>query len=229
MKQILLDERHILKNQYSVKDKSEAWNILKNRPEAAKDLVRLNLSEKDVLADLGCGSGYHSVVAAGLCKRVHSVDLSKEMIALLRKNIEDSGYSNIFPHLGGVLEIDYMALGITKVFTSGALHHLPDAWKGLLFNRLAHALPNGALFLLQDVIYSFGPSEMNKYQAQFREEVLSLHGPQVADDLRNTFEKEFPTFDWILTGLLERSGFIIKGIWSLPCKCWSCILCQKVN
>lgn len=229
MEKILPNEKRFIENLYSQREKAEEWASLENRPEAAEDLARIDLNDRDVLADLGCGSGYHSLAAAKICKRVHCVDISEEMISLLENNIAQSGHNNIVPHLGGLLEINYLAFDITKVFTSGTLHHLPDAWKGELFSKLAQALPAGALFLLQDVIYSFALHERDIYQAQFMEEVLELHGPEVASDLRNTYENEFPTYDWILIGLLERSGFMIKGLWSLPCKCWSCILCQKAD
>ena len=65
-------------------------------------LEQLGLRPGDVVADLGCGSGYHTRRIAprvGPEGRVYAVDIQPEMLAILRRGLEAEGIENVTPIL----------------------------------------------------------------------------------------------------------------------------------
>ncbi len=66
------------------------------KPEiAAIAISKLNLSNKDVFADVGCGTGSISIMAAKLARQVYAIDDREEAIIAARKNILDENIENI--------------------------------------------------------------------------------------------------------------------------------------
>jgi cobalt-precorrin-6B (C15)-methyltransferase len=66
------------------------------KPEiAAIALSKLNLSGSDVFADIGCGTGRISIMAAKLARQVYAIDDREEAIIAARKNILDEKIGNI--------------------------------------------------------------------------------------------------------------------------------------
>jgi len=227
MRDICFDERQLACTMYDDVDKANEWDALQNRGSADRDLEPLELRPDDVLLDLGCGCGYHAITAAQVCRVVHGVDISSRMISCAKRNVRRTGLQNIEMHTGGVLSINFSKLDVTKVFSWGTFHHLPDVWKGEAFLKVAHALPDGGRFHLMDLAFSFNLSDRHKYQKLYIDEVRELHGPEVADDLATAFESEFVTYHWILDALLRQAGFHIERTFSLPNRCWSNFVCVK--
>jgi len=66
------------------------------KPEiAAIALSKLNLFNNDVFADIGCGTGSISIMAAELARQVYAIDDREEAIIAARKNILDEKIGNI--------------------------------------------------------------------------------------------------------------------------------------
>lgn len=66
-------------------------------------LANLGLKPGQVVCDMGCGNGFHTLQIAemiGENGRVIAVDVQPEMLALLRNRMEDKGLRNITPVLG---------------------------------------------------------------------------------------------------------------------------------
>ncbi|MFN4258916.1 MAG: class I SAM-dependent methyltransferase [Gemmataceae bacterium] len=80
-----------------------------DRPEREREeqpsklLELLKIPPGAVVADIGSGSGYHTLRLAqivGPRGKVYGVDVQKEMLALLRRKAEAGNYDNIIPILG---------------------------------------------------------------------------------------------------------------------------------
>lgn len=212
---------------YSRDEKVIEWDGLSNRGDADVDLKPLELSHVDTLVDIGCGAGYHVLAAAASCRQVHAVDVSSQMIALLESNIRRASVQNVNATIGGFLSVDLLGMGITKAFSWGALHHLPDAWKVEALVRLADALPDGGKFLLMDLVYNFHPRERAIRQDAYAAEIEVLHGRRVAEDLVRAFQTEFITYHDLLVWMLETAGFSVAMTSHLPNQCWANYLCVK--
>ncbi len=68
-------------------------------------LSKLDIKPTDVFADVGCGSGYVSISAAGLAKRVYAIDNRDEAILATNENIKECGISNISVLKGDAAEL----------------------------------------------------------------------------------------------------------------------------
>ena len=62
---------------------------------AAITLLKLKPSPGDVVADIGCGTGSISILAAKKAGFVYAIDFRKEAITVTEKNIKESGINNI--------------------------------------------------------------------------------------------------------------------------------------
>jgi len=66
------------------------------KPEiAAISLSKLQLTKNDIFADIGCGTGSISILAAGLASEVYAIDSREEAITATRQNIESANVHNI--------------------------------------------------------------------------------------------------------------------------------------
>jgi hypothetical protein len=90
-----------------------------------------------------------------------------------------------------------------------ALHHLPDFWKGVALKRMASLLKPGGRLWLADVVVS-DDAPIEHIQA-FIEAQTQAGGDFLRDDAEGHFREEFSTYDWIMEGLLIRSGFTIRS------------------
>ena len=84
------------------------------RPERAQEerpdllLTALKLKPGDMVADIGCGSGYYTRrLAQGVGPRgaVYAVDIQPEMLDLLRTNLAKEGIGNVRPVLGTATDV----------------------------------------------------------------------------------------------------------------------------
>ncbi len=83
-------------------------------------LSKLNLTQQDVFADIGCGSGSVSLRAAREVKSVYAIDTRDESIYAANRNIRECGLKNITVLKGEAalvlpdLEVDCAFLGGSK-------------------------------------------------------------------------------------------------------------------
>jgi ubiquinone/menaquinone biosynthesis C-methylase UbiE len=69
----------------------------------SKAIAALNIRPGEVIADIGAGSGYYSVRlarAVGASGRVYATDIQPEMLAMLKKRLENDAVSNVELVLG---------------------------------------------------------------------------------------------------------------------------------
>ena len=79
--------------------------------EPPQRLIEPYVKKGQVVADLGCGSGYYTLPLAecvGPEGKVYAVDLDKKCIRALEKKAAKSGYSNIEAHTSSASDLSFI-------------------------------------------------------------------------------------------------------------------------
>ncbi|HOV87583.1 MAG TPA: class I SAM-dependent methyltransferase [Syntrophobacteraceae bacterium] len=178
--------------------------------EAEMIVAALDLSENSTVLDVGCGTGGLSVCLARKCKQVYAVDVSQAMIEVLEGKIEAQGLGNITPQRAGFLTYRHRAEAPDAVVVNIALHHLPDFWKQIALCRLHDLLKPGGKMFLADVVFGFDPRTYEEAVEGWLHCMRDLAGPRMADETIVHIRDEFSTWDWVMSGMLERAGFRLE-------------------
>lgn len=91
------------------------------------------------------------------------------------------------------------------IATTFALHHLPDRWKGIALARMRSMLKPGGQLYIHDVIL-----EQNNATEVIKAFIdqQSLAGETFSREMQKAiFSKSIQSIDWILDGLLARTGY----------------------
>lgn len=169
---------------------------------------KLQLQPGQCVADFGCGTGAFVIQAARLGAEVYAVDASPAMLQATQIKVRREGLERIHFRQGGFLTYEHDGPRLDAVTSSLALHHLPDFWKQRALNRMAGLLKPGGRFHLTDVVF---PDEVDDRQIEaWVSKMSSLAGPEMAAAICSHIRKEYSTFAWILSGMLERAGFRIE-------------------
>ena len=123
-----------------------------------KVLELLDPKPDDVILDLGCGPGSQLIEIAESIQYGYGVDLAENMIQ--RAKAEATDHKNLNFSVGTAQNIpDFLfTVGINKIFSNYALHHLSDNDKQRATMRLSELLPIGGLFVLGDLMFSENPN-----------------------------------------------------------------------
>ena len=170
---------------------------------------RIGLRQDHTLIDLGAGAGGFAIRAAGYCKKVYAVDVSEAMLSVARNKAEAAGVNNIEFALAGFLTYEHVGEAVDLIVSHKALHHLPDTWKLIGLARLADMLKDGGRFHLMDIVHTFDPADYAEAFSQFVQGAGEQFGQEMVRKAEATIREEFPTFDWIMEGILRRAGFRI--------------------
>jgi putative AdoMet-dependent methyltransferase len=189
-------------------------NQTSSTPEKEQALVsRLKISSGQTVIDLGAGTGTFAIQAARTGASIHAVDISQAMLNYAQLKAQNLGTPNIQFHHAGFLTYEHLDRFADGVVTKSALHILPDFWKMVTFSRIASMLKPGGWFYLQDVVFSFPPTE---YEAEIQAWIDRAAKPERQGWTRLDYEmhvrEEHSTFAWIIEGMLERSGFRILEV-----------------
>lgn len=174
-------------------------------------LQRLGLDRSHTLVDLGAGTGAFALAAAPLCRRVVAVDVSREMLAVLRDKAEGAGIANVEGVHAGFLSYHHRGEPADFVYSRHALHHLPDFWKALALVRVAAILKPGGVLYLRDLVYSFGPDEAEaRIEPWLAGAATEAGRGWTRPELETHLREEHSTFGWLLEPMIERAGFKIR-------------------
>ncbi len=172
-------------------------------------LEKLCLQPEQVVMDIGTGTGAFALQAARRCAKVYAVDISRAMLEYAKMKASKAGVTNIVFRYGGFLSYSHDAQPVDAIVTSTALHHLPDFWKSVALHRLNGMLKTGGQLYLSDVI--FEDRNVRENIERFLEAMENAGGPGIRRDIDTHIRNEFSTYDWIVEGLLERSGFRVTS------------------
>ena len=74
-------------------------------------LIKPFVKKGQVVADLGCATGYHAfALADSVCPqgKVYAVDKNKKSIRVLEKQVEKGGYRNIEAHASSAADLSFI-------------------------------------------------------------------------------------------------------------------------
>lgn len=98
-----------------------------------KNLKIFAMHEKDIVADLGAGTGFYSLLAAHMVPqgKVYAVEISKDFLEVIKNKIKDAGLKNIDVIWGNVEKKGGTMLGdqvIDRVIASNILFQVEDRY-----------------------------------------------------------------------------------------------------
>jgi putative AdoMet-dependent methyltransferase len=180
--------------------------------QASEEIIRrLSLNSDSTVIDLGCGTGAFALHAADRCRTIYAIDASAVMLEYCQKQAEQKGITNIVFSHSGLLSYEHGSELADAAVCVAVLHHLPDYWKQLALTRCCGMLkPRGKLFLFDTVF----PSDTTDLQYEMDECIKafeSLADARLAQEAIIHFKNEFSTYDWIMEGMIRRSGFHIDS------------------
>jgi len=189
---------------------NEEHQKFRNFPEEAQEIVRmLGITPQDTVLDFGCGTGGIALNLAKYSRKVIGVDISQKMLDVLEENAGTHGINNVETRCAGFLSYKHEDGAVDKIITMAALHHLPDFWKSVALLKMADILKSGGKLYLFDVVFTFPVQEHEKALNKFMTDMRSVAGDSMALETEIHIKDEFSTYDWIMEGLLEKSGFSI--------------------
>lgn len=111
-----------MKTEYRAK-KALGQNFLTD-PEAIEAIIRgSGITPEDTVIEIGPGKGALTVLAASVAKKVVAIELDKDVIPLLEKNLAKEGITNVEIRNEDILETDLAS--ITSAGTTRVIGNLP--------------------------------------------------------------------------------------------------------
>ena len=115
-------------------------------------VAELHLQPADVVADIGCGTGYFTfrlARAVGEEGKVIGVDIDKAAIDTLRKRAEKQDVTNIELVRSEPTDTKLAPASVDVAFICMVLHHVPQEQQQPLLQSIAQALkPGGYLYVI---------------------------------------------------------------------------------
>ena len=126
-----------------------AERVDEERPDLVLDA--LGLAPGDVVADVGCGSGYYARRIAGRVApggRVYCVDIQPEMLDIMRGLADRDGVSGIVPVLSAPDDLRLPAGAVDWIVLADVYHEMSD-YEAMLADMRAALAPGGRVALLE--------------------------------------------------------------------------------
>lgn len=166
-------------------------------------LSMLALPIGSAVLEIGCGTGRFARAAAGAGLKATAADVSPIMLEYVSARAKEEGLPSIATQHSGFLTMDFPVDSFDAVVSGVALHHLPDAWKLVALQNIAQVLRPGGQLVLRDVVFTLDNGE--DPETCFERFVACF--PNIREEAARHVAKEYSTYDWIMEGLLKRSGF----------------------
>jgi ubiquinone/menaquinone biosynthesis C-methylase UbiE len=124
----------------------------RNEQERPDEVIRtMGLSDGDVVADIGCGTGFFArpmARAVAPSGKVYGVDIQPEMLDFLKKIAENQGLSNIEPVLGESGDPKLPSESVDWILLVDAYHEFQQP-KAMLAKMREALKPDGKIALLE--------------------------------------------------------------------------------
>jgi putative AdoMet-dependent methyltransferase len=177
------------------------------------EIIRqLGLDSNSTVIDLGSGTGAFALHAAKKCKTIYAVDISAAMLDYCREQAEKEGLSNIIFTHGGLLTYEHKDEPADAAVCVAVLHHLPDFWKLKALSRCCSMLKPGGRFLLFDIVFPSAEPNLDLKIDEWIKGIEVMVDQRLAEEAVIHARDEFSTYDWIMEGIIRRSGFRIDAV-----------------
>ncbi|SVC81842.1 uncharacterized protein METZ01_LOCUS334696, partial [marine metagenome] len=193
-----------------------AERVEQEEPDRVLDMM--NLSPGDVVADVGCGSGYyarrmaHRVAPGGT---VFCEDIQPEMLQIMRDRVREEGLTNVEAILGTPTDPQLPTGEIDWVIIADVYHEMSEPEPMLAEIRRALA-PTGRVALLE-IAWRMGAGTKLRPTMLCQLDRLSLNGRQLALSLRHctSFYRVSTFFSFRLPVARDRIQFLPITICSM--------------
>jgi ubiquinone/menaquinone biosynthesis C-methylase UbiE len=207
----MYDDRRQVGLDFEAHDQAATYDTRQNA-DVAEDIAlleKLGVGPQHSVADLGCGTGVFLCEAAKRCGQATGVDISRQMLAVAKARCADAQLANVTFVQEGFLGFDPPQASFDFISSKFAFHHLPDFWKAKALVRINRMLKPNGIFFLRDVVFSVPPAAIDQAVEDWIGWMTGNTGYTRADVVTHVRD-EHSTFDWIIEGLIERSGFKIR-------------------
>lgn len=212
----LIDELTYAGSEHIDPDFVAGYDRKQGYPDATADLAIFEshgVTADSTVIDFGAGTGQFALPAAARFAHVIAVDISPEMIGVIRARTAEAKLRNLEATRAGFLSYEHQGAPVDGVYTRNALHHLPDFFKAIALQRIAQLLRPKGILRLHDLIFDFKPSEAEMaldrwFKSAQTDAVLGY----TADDLAQHVRSEFSTYRWLLEPILAATGFEIIDV-----------------
>jgi SAM-dependent methyltransferase len=119
---------------------------------------------EDVILDVGCGPGTQLINLSQLIKSGYGIDPAEQMIRQAEQSATNCPNLQFYVGSAEFFPQEMRQIGINKIISNYALHHLPDNAKLQSIRNLASLLPDNGTIVLGDLMFSDNP---DKYKALF--------------------------------------------------------------
>jgi ubiquinone/menaquinone biosynthesis C-methylase UbiE len=111
-------------------------------------LTAANPKQEDLWADIGCGTGFFSIPLSKRVKKVYAIDISQQMLDILKGKISHSRIINIDPLLSQENVLPLPENSVDGIFMAFVAHELSEP--AVFFAELKRILRNGGrLFIVE--------------------------------------------------------------------------------
>jgi SAM-dependent methyltransferase len=131
----------------------------------------------EAVVDLGSGTGFLTLPIARAADSVLGVDVSPAMAQRLREEATRHGLPNVTSVVADLAQFDLPPDSVDVVVSMYALHHLTDADKQALVQRLATWLRPGGRVVVADMMFGRGGSRRDRRILWRKVRVLAAKGP----------------------------------------------------
>ncbi len=169
------------------------------------NLLKLPDTDCNIL-EIGVGTGAFIRLASTKCLNAVGIDISPVMLKYAESKNREAGLTNIELKNAGFLTYDYPKQFFDGIVSGLAFHHLPDVWKAVALKKIHASLKPGGRLILVDVVFDWKDETPEEYFSR----IVEIN-TESRSNFVNHIAREYSTFDWIMTGLLERSGFLIES------------------
>lgn len=181
-----------------------------NQRDVLAELVEaIGLKPTDTVLEIGTATGKLAMALAPLCRQVYAIDISGTMLAYAREKAAKQGLGNIEFIRAGFLSYHCVDSELDAIITKMSLHHLPDHWKAIALKRLCNMLKPGGKLYLKDAMFSVEVGDFSAAADSWISSTREESGDRPADAVVTFIRDEYPTYYWIMEGLLKRAGFHI--------------------
>jgi SAM-dependent methyltransferase len=133
-----------------------------------------NLSEGNVVLDLGSGAGFDCFLAAkkvGKSGKVIGVDMTEQMIEKARENARKYGFANVEFRLGDIENLPVENNSVDVVISNCVINLAPD--KARVFREAYRVLKQGGRMLVSDMVLL---KELSEWQKSDKELIAGCVG-----------------------------------------------------
>lgn len=129
-------------------------------------------SRSDRCIDLGAGTGFLTLPLAECVQSIVAVDLSDEMLAMLRSRLKDTALAEVRTETLDMARFDAPRASVDLVISSYAFHYLDDADKQELLKRACGWLVPGGRLVIADMMIGLRWDE--HHRSVLREKALVM-------------------------------------------------------